>query len=162
PSPSSAISSLAGHAGQAAGVQPLDVPSSRAPLFSQRSLKQLGFFFAGAGFLSTSILLSRRAAIRHHAGAQLKYYIPNYRSLKKGDQTEQRDPMVAVEALNLATLNVLGFAIMAAGGASWAFDISTLDELRAKARRTLYGPGAATDEEAEKEVAEWVAKTLGK
>ena len=73
-----------------------------------------------------------------------------------------KDPMMAAEALTLATLNVVSFATMAAGGTSWALDILSVEDLRRKARRTLYGGSEANlDEEAEKEVAEWVAKTLG-
>ncbi|KAH8754782.1 hypothetical protein F5883DRAFT_718989 [Diaporthe sp. PMI_573] len=140
----------------------LDAFPSGLSLFSKRSIKQLGLFFAGAGFFTASILISRRAVVRHHFASQLKYYNPNYRSAKNGEQAERRDPMVAVEALNLATHNVMGFAIMAAGGVSWAVDISTLDKLRAKARRSLYGPAGGIDEDSEREVAQWVAKTLRK
>ena len=137
-------------------------PSSQSTFFSPRSIKQLGLFFAGAGFLTASILISRRAAIRHHRTSQLKYYHPNYKSAKTGDATERRDPMVAVEALNLATLNVMSFALMAGAGTAWALDISSIEDLRERARRSLYGPGGRADEDAEKEVAEWMAKTLGR
>jgi hypothetical protein len=72
-------------------------------------------------------------------------------------------PLMAIEALNLATLNVIGFAIMMVGGLSYAFDISTMDELRVKARAVIGGAaGGRTDEEAEREVEEWVARVLAR
>lgn len=68
--------------------------------------------------------------------------------------------LIALEALNLATLNVMGFGIMITGGLAWAFDISSIDDLRRMARRHIGPPGGQTDEEAEREVEEWVAKVL--
>lgn len=70
--------------------------------------------------------------------------------------------LIAVEALGLATLNVFGFGIMTTGGLSWAFDVSSVAELRGMARKTLGEDGSKTDEEAEREVEEWVAKMLFK
>lgn len=70
--------------------------------------------------------------------------------------------MVAVEALNLATLSVVSFALMAGAGTAWALDISSLEDLRERARRSLYGPEGRVDEDVDKEVAEWMAKTLGR
>ncbi|KAK3330948.1 hypothetical protein B0H66DRAFT_528291 [Apodospora peruviana] len=142
------------------GLQQQPYPS----VLSQRSLKQLGFFFGGAGFLMLSVLASRRAAARHMKLAKLKFYQPTHGGLngplngepKKGE----RDPMVAFEALKLATLNVMSFGIMAVGGIAWAFDITNLEELRTKARKRMYGDGGKLDEEAEKEVVEWFAKFL--
>jgi hypothetical protein len=72
-------------------------------------------------------------------------------------------PLMAIEALNLATLNVISFAVMFVGGMSFAFDISSIDELRAKARQVIGGAaGGRTDEEAEREVEEWVARVLAR
>ncbi|KAJ8125645.1 hypothetical protein O1611_g7991 [Lasiodiplodia mahajangana] len=68
--------------------------------------------------------------------------------------------LIALEALNLATLNVVGFAIMMIGGVSWAFDISNIDDLRRMARKHIGPSGGRTDEEAEQEIEEWVAKVL--
>lgn len=74
----------------------------------------------------------------------------------------KKDPLVAFEALNLATLNTMAFAVMAAGGVSWGLDIANLEDLRRYARRTVVHVGdGERDEEAEREVAEWVAKTFG-
>ncbi len=128
----------------------LETSQPAQPASTSRSLKQLGLFFAGAGFLTASIMVSRRAAIRHYRSSQLKHFVPNHKPGKAGDTNERRDPMVAVEALNLATLNVVSFGIMATGGAAWAFDISSVDELREKTRRSLYGTEGGSDEDAER------------
>lgn len=68
--------------------------------------------------------------------------------------------MIAFEALKLATLGTMSFGIMGVGGLSWAFDITNLEELQTKARRSMYGKQGKVDEDAEKEVAEWLAKML--
>jgi hypothetical protein len=68
--------------------------------------------------------------------------------------------LVAVEALGLATLNTMGFGIMATGGLSWAFDLSSVEELRAAARKQIIGEAGDVDEAAEREVAEYFAKIL--
>ncbi|KAJ4298578.1 hypothetical protein N0V88_003608 [Collariella sp. IMI 366227] len=146
--------------------QPPQPISFRENFLSQRSLRQLGLFFGGAGFFCWSLAISRRAITRHQLTSQLRFFSPTQFALRP--EQPKRNPMVAVEALNLATLNTLSFFIMAAGGLKWAFDISTVDDLRKWTRRSLEGvpvgttaAGAAADEEAEQEVVEWVAKTLG-
>ncbi|KAL2126903.1 hypothetical protein VTI74DRAFT_11646 [Chaetomium olivicolor] len=152
-------------------VEPTPIPHQDQPpqsvdyrnhFFSQRSLRQLGLFFGGAGFFYWSLLVSRRAITRHQIAAQLKFYQPNQFGGRTARDMPKRDPLVAVEALNLATLNTLSFFVMAAGGVSWAFDISTMEDLRRLTRRSIEGvAGGKIDKAAEQEVAEWVAKTLG-
>lgn len=134
-------------------------PDTRTPIFSQRSMKQLGLFFGGAVFLSLSTLITRRAVARKLKVTQPRFFIPSNRPVNKIDGDNS---LIAFEALSLATLNVFGFGIMSTGGLSWAFDVSTVDELRGMARKTLGADGSKTDEEAEREVEEWVAKMLFK
>lgn len=137
------------------------------PVFSARSLRQLGLFFGGASFLYLSMLITRRAVARHQAAARLKFYQPNHLlGHTQRDPPRRGDPKLAFEALHLATLNTASFAVMMTGGLSWAFDISSVDDLRRIARRSIEAAaggaaGGDTDLDAEKEVAEWVAKTLG-
>lgn len=69
-------------------------------------------------------------------------------------------PFIAAEALGLATLNVFAFGVMLTGGLAWAWDVSTVEDLRNRARRKLYGEAGAVDEDAEKEMEEWMAKVL--
>jgi hypothetical protein len=152
-----------------------------------RSLKQLGFFFAGASFFALSTLITRRAVTRRHAATVPKFYSRSNQTaitsaLEAGGQggaagaassqataaaaaegmAAGAGPLMAVEALNLATLNVLSFAVMLTGGVSWAFDVSSLDDLRAYARRHIGPPGGRTEEEAEREVEEWMARVLAR
>lgn len=158
-------------------------PPHDSSIFSSRSLKQLGLFFAGATFLALSTTLTRRSVARKQLAAQLKFYSPSstgQTSLSGGasaeaaaaSATKEEAPhgsFMAVEALNLATLNVISFFVMLTGGVSWSLDLSSMDDLRALARRYTRGQGmdgstggGLTDEEAEREVEEWVAKILKK
>ncbi|CAK7202496.1 hypothetical protein SEUCBS139899_005219 [Sporothrix eucalyptigena] len=149
-------------------------------IFSARSLKQLSLFFAGAAFFALSTTITRRSVNRKRLAAQLKFYSPSSTGTmtlgEAGANAEaaaaqatkeeaSHGSFMAVEALNLATLNVVSFFLMMTGGVSWALDLSSLDDLRAMARRYTRGTGLngpATDEEAEREVQEWVAKVLTK
>lgn len=136
------------------------------PIFSRRALRQLGLFLGGAGFLSWSILLSRRAIVRHQLAAQLKFFQPSHVFAlppSPSGRPPKRDPTVALEALSLATLNTASFAIMAAGGLAWAFNLSSLDDLTRRSRRSLQATivGGRVDHQAERELAEYVAGVLG-
>ncbi|CAK7264830.1 hypothetical protein SEPCBS57363_001279 [Sporothrix epigloea] len=150
-------------------------------LFGARSLKQLGLFFVGAGFFALSTSLTRRAVVRRKLAAELKFYSPSGTGMTtlSGSRasaesaaaraTKEDAPhgsFLAIEALSLATLNVVTFFLMMTGGFSWALDLSSVDDLRALAQRYTRvpgtGDGAKIDEEAEREVAEWVSKMLKK
>lgn len=69
----------------------------------------------------------------------------------------------AFEALNIATVNVTSFAMMVAGGLLWAFDISSLEDLRRKVRGGMGVDGSGRSErEAEEEMEEWLATVLAR
>ncbi|KAI0468856.1 hypothetical protein F4859DRAFT_516606 [Xylaria cf. heliscus] len=138
-------------------VQAHPMPETRPSALSQRSLKQLGLFFAGAGFLSLATMITRRSVARKTLATVPKFYTQSNRPVNK---VSSDSSLIALEALNLATLNVMGFAIMMTGGLSWAFDVSNIDDLRRMARKHIGPSGGRTDEEAEREVEEWVAKVL--
>ncbi|OLN96495.1 hypothetical protein CCHL11_00577 [Colletotrichum chlorophyti] len=134
-------------------------PQPTSSLFpSSRVTKQLGLFFAGAGFLLFSTMVTRRAVVRKQIAAFPKFYQPSH--YQAGKQGNPEGSMIALEALNLATLNVVSFAMMMTGGVSFAFDISSVDDLRAMARRSIHGAAGQTDEAAEREFEEWAAKVL--
>lgn len=128
--------------------------------FQSRAAKQLGLFFAGAGFFVFSAMVTRRSVARKQLAAFPKFYQPSHYAA--GKQGNPEGGMIAVEALNLATLNVMSFAIMMTGGAAWAFDVSSVDDLREMARRSIRGAAGQTDEAAEKEFEEWAANILTK
>lgn len=131
----------------------------------QRSAKQLGLFFAGAGFLTASALISKRAVSRKMVDSIPKFYQPSHHGprppprapAEKGD-----DQLVAVEALGLATLNVFSFGVMLTGGLMFGFDISNVEELRRKARGKLYGTNGVVDDAADQQVEEWIAEMLSR
>ncbi|KAI0204105.1 hypothetical protein F4808DRAFT_368871 [Astrocystis sublimbata] len=134
-------------------------PAARPSIFSQRSLSQLGLFFAGAGFLSLATFITRRSVMRKQKTTIPKWFTPSNRPPTKM-QSDNR--LIALEALHLATLNVMGFGIMMCGGAAFAFDISSLDDLRWRARKHTRGDPGKTDDELDQEVAEYIAQFLGK
>ncbi|KAI1460079.1 hypothetical protein F4805DRAFT_14729 [Annulohypoxylon moriforme] len=134
-------------------------PRPRPSIFSQRSLKQLGLFFGGAGCMFLSTLITRRSVARKYMATVPKFYNQSNRPVNK---VQADSSLIALEALNLATLNVMGFGIMATGGLAWAFDVSSVDDLRAMSRRGYGNQGGQTDEEAEREIEEWIAGVLGR
>ena len=148
--------------------------AERSAFLSPRSLRQFGLFLGGAGFFYWSVMLSRRAVTRHQIAAKLKFFQPSHNpprprgSAAEGgaDAVPRKDPLVAVEALNLATLLTLTSALMFGGGVAWSFDISSLEDLRRYTRRSIVDAGGRVewgeeDVQAEKEVVDWVSKTFG-
>lgn len=71
--------------------------------------------------------------------------------------------MEAVEALNIATINVLSLAVMSTGGMLWYFDINSMDDARRKLRGGLGVDGTGRDEkQVEEELEEWMATVLSR
>lgn len=131
----------------------------------RRSAKQLGLFAAGAGFLTLSTLITRRAVARRMVQSAPRMFQPSHHGPgipPRGQKDKGDDAFVAVEALGLATLNVFSFGVMMTGGFMWAFDISNIEDLRRKARASLYGVNGVVDQAAEQQVEEWVAEVLSK
>lgn len=68
-----------------------------------------------------------------------------------------------MEALNIATINVLSLAMMSTGGLLWYFDINSMDDARRKLRGGLGVDGSGRDEkQAEEEFEEWMATALSR
>lgn len=131
----------------------------------QRTAKQLGLFFAGAGFLTASALISKRAVSRKMVDSIPKFYQPSHhgpRPPPRAPAEKSDDQLVAVEALGLATLNVFSFGVMLTGGLMFGFDISNVEELRRKARSKLYGTNGVVDDAADQQVEEWIAEVLSR
>lgn len=66
----------------------------------------------------------------------------------------------AIEALNLATLNTVAFAMLLVGGGMFALDVCSVGELRMKARAS--GDWSETQRAAEEEFEEWVVGVLAR
>jgi hypothetical protein len=70
--------------------------------------------------------------------------------------------MEAFEALNIATVNVFSVGMMVTGGMLWAFDISSLEDMRSKVRTNLGVDRIRTDQDAEEEIEEFFASVLAR
>ncbi|PBP18796.1 hypothetical protein BUE80_DR010442 [Diplocarpon rosae] len=144
-------------------------PSTAAPLtatpvepdssfFSPRSRRPIGLFAAGAGFFLLSAAITRRSIIRRQRALVPKFYEPSNRV-----GPEVNGAVEAAEALAIATINVASVGIMATGGLLWAFDISSLSEMKSKVRRNMGVNVARTDQDAEEEeIEEWLATVLSR
>ena len=128
---------------------------SQSSLISQRTRRQLGLFFAGAGFFAISSIITRRSLIRRYKATVPKFYQPSNQA-----NADFNGAMEAFEALNIATVNVLSVGIMLGGGLLYAFDISSLDDMRRQIRSTIGADGPRTDQDAEDEIEQWIASVL--
>ncbi|MCJ1396639.1 hypothetical protein MMC18_009531 [Xylographa bjoerkii] len=124
-----------------------------ATLTSRRSLRQLSLFAAGSTFLAFSTLITRRALTRRRLAIFPSFYHPSNLPPKQ----PVNGPLDAVEALSLATVNVLSLGIMAVGGTLWAFDIAGVEDLRRKVRGAVGVDGDGGERAMEEEWEEWVA-----
>lgn len=119
-------------------------------------------FGAGLGFFAFSLLITRRSFVRRRLASQAAFY-----SDAPGHHVEQSrkvsGAMEAVEALNIATINVLSVAMLATGGTMWYLDINSMDDARRMLRGGLGVDGSGKSEkEAEEEFEEWMASTLSR
>ena len=122
-----------------------------------RSRKQLSLFFGGAFFLClTSVFTRRILAYRYRSTNPLFFH-----QSTTPHNIAINGPIEAFQALNVATFTLGSTAMMLGGGLLWAFDISTLDELRRKVRGGLGVDGTGRDtRRVEEEFEEWLAQTL--
>lgn len=105
---------------------------------------------AGAGFLAASVFVARRSVLRQRLSMLPPFYASNRAPLNVTDSDRQ---LLAARALGLATLNVVSFGVLLVGGLSWGFNISSVDELRARTRMALDRPtGMSPEEEREAEL----------
>ncbi|KAJ5459945.1 uncharacterized protein N7458_001497 [Penicillium daleae] len=117
----------------------------------------LKLFCGGMAFFALSVYITRRANIRKRLAC-----IPPYYSSSIYFQPNVNGGMEAFEALNLATLNVISFSMMATGGVMCALNVNGLEDMRRLMRGSLEGVAAGkSDEQLEKDVAEWVSSVLG-
>lgn len=135
---------------------PTPSTSESQSFFSPRSQKQLGLFAAGAGFFALSALITRRSLVKRYKMSIPKFYNPS--NGIKGN--EVNGAMEAFEALNIATINVASVAMLCTGGMLWAFDISSVDDLRRDLRKRLGVDQNRTDQDVEEEIEEWFATVL--
>ena len=131
--------------------------SQSTSLFSARSRRQLTLFFAGATFFVLSTVVTRRSLRRRYLAIVPHFYQPS----NGPPRVPVNGALEAFEALNIATINVTSIMMMVTGGFLWAFDISTLEELRGKLRGGLGVDGSGRGEtDIEEELEEWPAIVL--
>jgi hypothetical protein len=66
----------------------------------------------------------------------------------------------AMEALNIATINVLSIGMMVGGGLLYAFDISSVDDIKKNVRTRIGVDVNRSDQDVEEEIEEWFATVL--
>jgi len=135
--------------------KPAATSFAESSFFSQRARRQLGLFCAGAGFFAITSLITRRSIVRRYKATVPKFYHPSNKS-----NFEVNGALEAFEALNIATINVMSVGMMATGGLLYAFDISSLDDMRQKVRKQIGVEGIRTDQDVEEEIEEWFATVL--
>lgn len=128
--------------------------SPRDSFTSRRSLRQFGLFAAGAAFFTAAQFTTRRAVVRRFKVPKPPFYHPS--NVHYGDVNGAMD---ALDAFNLATVNVIGSAIMLTGGTMWALNISTLEDLRSKVRHRV---GTGDEQRSDQEIEEWLAEVLAR
>jgi hypothetical protein len=138
-------------------LQPMSASETSASIFSKRSLRQLGLFFGGAAFFGFASIITRRSLVRRY-----KATVPKFFQQSNRPNTEVNGAMEAFEALTIATVNVFSLSIMFTGGMLWAFDISSLEDMRRKLRGGLGIDGEERGNAAEEEIEEWLATVLAR
>ncbi|KAJ5111033.1 hypothetical protein N7532_001568 [Penicillium argentinense] len=117
----------------------------------------LKLLVGGMAFFAFSVFITRRAHIKKRIAC-----IPPFYTSSMFHQPQANGAMEAFEALNLATINVMSFGMMTAGGIMYMLDVNGVDDMRRIMRGGLEGAAAGkSDEELEKEVTDWVASVLG-
>ncbi len=143
-------------------------PSSSQPLSElqpepvRRQNKAPVVFVAGLAFTALSLLITRRSFARRRLTTNPSFYA-NSPAHAQSQPANVSGAMDAMEALNVATINVASLAMLATGGALWYFDIGSMEEARRKVRGGLGVDGSGRSEgEAEEDFEEWLATVLSR
>jgi hypothetical protein len=142
-------------------------PPNQAPVELQtqpvpRQKKAPVIFAAGLAFTALSLLITRRSLARRHLATKASFYT-NSPAHTQAQTTKVSGAMEAMEALNIATINVFSLATLVTGGALWYFDIATMEDARRKLRGGLGVDGSGRSEvEAEEDFEEWLATVLSR
>jgi len=137
-------------------IEPSPPPENDTSILSRRSRKQLSFFFAGASFIYFTSILTRRAINRRFQAT-----IPTFFQ-QSNHPNEVVGSNEAVQALGLATMYVTSVGATFTAGMLWAFDISTLEELRYKVRKNTGTDTERNGNEGEEELEQWIAGVLAR
>ena len=148
--------------------QPVPVETSSYPTQTTevqpqpRQNRNVVILGAGCAFFAFSLLISRRSFARKRLASNPAFYT-NAPAHHQHQAKNVSGPMEALEALNIATINVLSLAMLSTGGAMWYFDINSMDDARRKLRGGLGVDGSGRSEaDAEEDFEEWMASTLSR
>lgn len=141
-----------------------ETPKPSPPQLSQadRPNRNKVIFGAGVAFFAFSLLITRRAFARKRLAANPAFYA-NAPGHQAEQATKTSGAMEALEALNLATINVLSLGMMATGGTMWYLNINSMEDARRVLRGGLGVDGTGKSEkDAEEEFEEWMATVLAR
>ena len=142
---------------------PPDILAASQSTFQQPDRNRNKIIFsAGVAFFAFSLLITRRAFTRRRIASNPAFYTnaPGHRDAQSKSVS---GPIEALEALSIATTNVLSFAMMGIGGTLWSLDINSLEEGRRFIRGGLGVDGSGRSEkQAEEDFEEWMATTLAR
>ncbi|EEP83018.1 predicted protein [Uncinocarpus reesii 1704] len=128
------------------------------PSHSSRISNSTKLLLGGSLFFVLSTLITRRSLSRRRLAS-----IPPYYTSATNHKPPVNGAMEALEALNIATINVASLAMIGVGGAMYAFDVNGMDDLRRKVRGGLGVDGSGRSEkEVEEELEEWVVTVLNR
>ncbi|KAK2739628.1 hypothetical protein FQN55_009364 [Onygenales sp. PD_40] len=122
------------------------------PQSAPRLTNSIKLLIGGTAFFFLSALITRRALARK----RISTLPPTYTSAPF-HKPPVNGALEALEALNIATINVASVAMIGVGAGMYAFDINTMDDLRRKVRGGLGIDGTGrSEQDVEEELEEWV------
>jgi hypothetical protein len=126
-------------------------PNSDPNLDAKRSRRQFALFLGGSAFALFATLITKRAVNR-----RLRWSKPTfYRNNMQHPEQQINGGLEALEAFSVATVNVVSWGLMFVGGMFYAFDISSLEEMRAR-NRTRMGLTSEDQKGSQVVVGEWI------
>lgn len=128
----------------------LDQPArSRLPI-------NVKLLLGGIAFFCFSSLVTRRALHRRRLAS-----IPPFYTSSVYHQPRVNGAIEAIEALNIATINVVSVSMVFVGGALCALNVNSLDDMRRLIRGGTGADGTGrTETDLEAELEEWIAGVL--
>lgn len=129
-----------------------------APDSQPRPNRSLLLLAGGITFFTLSTLITRRSLARRKLST-----LPPYYTTASLHKPRVNGAVEALEALNIATINVVSVAMVTTGAGLWFFDINSLADMRRKVRGGLGVDGTGrSEEDAEEEFEEWIVSTLAR
>lgn len=137
-------------------------PATSHTSHDPRTNRNKVIFGAGVAFFAFSLLITRRSFARKRLASNPAFYA-NAPAHQAEQAQKVSGAMEALEALNIATVNVLSLTMMATGGALWYLDINNMADARRVLRGGLGVDGTGKSEkDAEEEFEEWMATVLAR